>query len=354
MQEKDFIIIGAGQAGLCMAYYLKQQGHDFLLLDANHEIGDPWLHRWDSLKLFTPTEFNHLPGMDFPHKKGKYPNKYEVVDYLKYYCKKYQFPIELNQKVISLSKYKHKKKNQFILKTEQAEFKARQVIVATGPFHKPYTPECHKNINEDIFQIHSEYYKNPKQLRDGDTLVVGSGDSGIQILQEIADSSRQVYFSGQQNLPSIKQEFLGKTLWWWFTKTGYLSISRYNWLGKKLSQAHQPIIGINVKQLLAKDNIKCVGRTVSAQGNKINFEKRSVETIKNIIWATGFKPNFEWIKNVELNSDGYPLNYRGVSQHIAELYFVGLPWLYTRGSATLGGVKKDAKYLINYINQSHN
>lgn len=340
----DYIIIGAGQAGLAMAYYLNKQNAGYLIVDANSETGEPWLKRWDSLKLFTPSEFNNLPGMDFPHKNGHYADKYEVANYLKAYVKKFNIPIAFNQKVNSLKKVE----DYFILKSETQEYKAKNVIVATGPFHTPFTPKFHTKINKDILQIHSEHYKSPSQLQDGATLVVGAGDSGVQILEEISNSDRKVYFSGNTNITSIPQEILGKTLWWWFKKIGFLTAHKYSWIGKKLSTGGQPIIGTDVKTLFKKENVTCVGRSLDANNTEITFEKDTIKDIKNIIWATGFKPNFNWIEGIELDESQYPTNFRGVSE-IEGLYYLGLPWLYTRGSATLGGVKKDAKYLSKYI-----
>ena len=341
---KDFIIIGAGQAGLSIAYHLTQLKKEFLIVDANNETGAPWLKRWDSLKLFTPTEFNHLPGMNFPNKKGYYPDKYEVAAYLKSYVEEFNIPITFNQKITALKK----EDDHFVLNSESETFKAKNVIVATGPFHKPFTPSFHTKISKDIIQIHSEHYKNPEQLQKGDALVVGAGDSGIQILDEISNTKRNVYFSGNTNITSIPQQVLGKTLWWWFKKIGFLSINKFSYIGKKLSKGGQPIIGTDVKSLFRKQNVICVGRTLNANASEIHFEKGQFSNIKNIVWATGFKPNFEWIEGITLNDDKYPKNYRGVSD-IEGLYFLGLPWLYTRGSATLGGVKKDAKFLNNYI-----
>ena len=101
---KDYIIIGAGQSGLAIAYHLNKKGANYLIIDANSETGAPWLKRWDSLKLFTPSEFNSLPGMEFPYKKGHYANKYEVADYLKAYVFKFNIPIEFNHKITSLKK----------------------------------------------------------------------------------------------------------------------------------------------------------------------------------------------------------------------------------------------------------
>lgn len=341
---REFIIIGAGQAGLAAAYYLKQHMLDYMIIDANHQVGAPWLNRWDSLKLFTPTEFNHLPGMPFPFKQGHYPNKYQVADYLQSYARNFAMPIKFGHKILKLKKTG----DIFVLKSQTKTFLAKNVIVATGPFHTPYKPKFHQKISPEIVQIHSEHYKNTDQLQKGDTLVVGSGDSGVQILQEIADTGRQVYFSGETRIASMPQELFGKTLWWWFARLGFLSVNKYSWLGKHLSRRAQPVIGTDVKALLKRKNVTSVGRALDAQNANIIFKKANVSSIKNIIWATGFKPSFHWIKNIQLDELSYPKNYRGVSP-MQGLYFVGLPWLYTRGSATLGGVKKDAEYLIDMI-----
>ncbi|MEZ9593237.1 flavin-containing monooxygenase [Shewanella sp. 10N.261.52.F9] len=342
---KEFIIIGAGQSGLSMAYNLSQHKKDYLILDANEHIGAPWLKRWDSLKLFTPTEYNHLPGMPFPFPKGYYPNKYEVADYLKCYAEKFSIPIEFNQKITSVKKVN----GIFEITSATASYQAKQLIIATGPFHTPYTPPCHADIAKDVKQIHSENYKSPAQLQEGDCLVVGAGDSGVQILSEIADTGRKVHFSGTDKIPAIPQTFLGKTLWWWFTQIGFLSVNRYSKIGQWLSKGVQPVIGTDVKSLLAKDNVIHMGRTLSADDSSIKFQKGSVSSIKNIVWATGFKPNFFWIEDISFDEMNYPSNYRGVSKDVDGLFFIGLPWLYTRGSATLGGVWKDAKYLMTYI-----
>jgi putative flavoprotein involved in K+ transport len=300
---KDFIIIGAGQAGLSIAYYLKKQKANYLIVDANSEIGAPWLKRWDSLKLFTPSEFNNLPGLKFPHKKGHYANKYEVAKYLENYVSIFKIPIEFNNKIISLKKID----GIFELESNTKKFKAKNVIVATGPFHKPFTPVFNKKISKNIVQIHSEHYKNPSQLQKGPTLVVGAGDSGVQILHEISnDNKRKVYFSGNTDITSIPQEILGKTLWWWFKKIGFLTANKYSWIGKKLSNSGQPVIGTDVKTLFKKENVTCVGRSNDALNEKIIFENQTINDIKNIVWATGFKPNFNWIENISLDEQHYP------------------------------------------------
>ena len=342
----EYVIIGGGQAGLAMAYHLKKSNKNFLIVDGESEVGASWLNRWDSLKLFTPTEYNHLPGYKFNALKGHYPDKFEVANYFKSYVDHFGFEIKLNTLITSV---KNNKDHSFTLKYKDGELVAKNVIVATGPFHIPYTPPCNKKIASAIIQMHSNYYKAIHQLQKGDTLVVGAGDSGYQILDELSkDQSRTVYFSGNTNIKSIPQQFLGKTLWWWFSLIGFLSFNKYSWIGKKINSTTQPVIGTDVKEILSRKNVIAVGRTNDALDNTLYFEKQTISKIKNIIWATGYRPNFEWIEGLELDGDNYPKNYRGES-NIEGLYFIGLPWMYTRGSATLGGVSKDASYLANIL-----
>ncbi|WP_034921085.1 flavin-containing monooxygenase [Gillisia sp. CAL575] len=340
----DFIIVGSAQAGLSMAYHLKQMGKSFLVVDKESKIGESWLSRWDSLTLFTPTEFNHLEGMEFPAPKGHYPNKYEVADYFDAYVEKFELPIQFNILITSIEK----KNGIFILTHQNGELKCSNVIVATGPFYTPYTPPFSIKINKEVRQIHSNFYKNSEQLQHGDTLVVGGGDSGFQILDEVSQNGLTTYFAGPDDAKTLPQEILGKTLWWWFTKTGFLSASKHSWIGKMIANRPQPIIGLDIKEILDRKNVHLVGRALDADEKSINFDKEEVSSIKNIVWATGYRPNFNWIQGLELDKNGYPKNKRGISS-IKGLYFIGLPWLHTRGSATLGGVKKDAAYISEII-----
>ncbi len=345
----DFIVVGAAQAGLAMSYYLHEMGKDFIVVDKEAEIGASWLNRWDSLTLFTPSEFNNMPGMEFPAEKGHYPTKTEVAQYFKSYVDKFEIPVQLNTLIESI----RQEGDYFELTGPQGVMKAKNVVIATGPFHIPYTPPFSKKIDQEVFQIHSNYYKNPGQLQEGETMVVGAGDSGFQILDEVSEEeNRKVYFSGTTDVKVLPQEILGKTLWWWFTKTGFLSFSRDSWLGKKISRSRQPVIGTDVKGILERENVEPVGKTKNASNEVVVTEKKKLNELRNIIWATGYRPNFEWIEGLELTKDGYPRHQRGISS-IDGLYFIGLPWLHTRGSATLGGIRKDAAYLADYIKNNN-
>lgn len=341
----DYVIIGGAQAGLSMAYHLKLMQKKFIVIDGGKEIGASWLNRWDSLKLFTSTKYNHLPGLPFDAPDRHYPSKFEVAAYFKKYVKTFDIPVQLNTLATSV----RKTEKGFYVAHKDGEIQTEHVIVATGPFHTPYTPPCTTKISDSTIQMHSNYYKSLSQLQSGDALVVGGGDSGYQILNEISkDRSRTVYFSGDTTVKSLPQQFLGKTIWWWFTLVGFLSFTKYSWIGKKINSSTQPVIGTDVKEILSRENVIPVGRTKDALNKEIIFEAEKVSTIKNIVWATGYRPNFKWIEGLELDAENYPVNYRGIST-IKGLYFIGLPWMYTRGSATLGGVSKDAGFLANEI-----
>lgn len=338
----DSIIVGAGQSGLAMAYELKKLNRNFVLIDGDSEIGGSWLRRWDSLKLFTPTEFNHLGGMPFPAPKGHYPDKYEVAQYLKDYVAKFDLDVRLNQMVFAIEK----EGNLFKVECQEEVFYANEVIMATGPFHIPFTPKFSESISKEVTQMHSKFYLNPNQLQEGPVCVVGGGDSGVQIAKELSETGSKVYLSCEQSsYAALPQEFLGKTLWWWFQKTGLLSVNVKSRLGKYLSNKMQPIIGTDLKALFKKENLIKVGKAESFKNGNMLFATGESAPIKNIVWATGYRPDFSILKfNGLIGENGYPIQDRGRTK-IDGLYFVGLPWMHTRSSATLGGVKADAAFL---------
>ncbi|MEW6999302.1 flavin-containing monooxygenase [Colwelliaceae bacterium BS250] len=344
----DFIIVGGSQAGLAMAYHLKQLGEKFLIVDAGDKIGSAWLSRWDSLTLFTPKKYNALPGLKFTGCR-EYPNKHDVAAYLTSYVEAFELPLQLNTKVTSVKKIA----DVYQVASSAGNLQCRNIVVATGPFHTPFIPAFASDICSAIKQIHSRDYVNPAQLNNGDTLVVGGGDSGVQILAEVADTNRTTFSSGITNTTSLPQTLFGKTLWWWLKNTGVLSLSRHSFLGKQIKKRMQPVIGTDIKALLARDNVNALGRSLAADGKTITFADNEISSIKNIVWATGYKPDFSWLNSddassIKFEADGYPTNYRGVGA-TKGMYFIGLPWMHTRGSATLGGVAKDAKYLAAHI-----
>ncbi len=343
MTNYNTIIIGAGQAGLSASYYLNKQRKKYVLLEAASEIGASWANRYDSLALFTSARYNNLPGLAFPGDKDSFPTKNEVAEYLNKYVKTFNIPILLNNRVTHLSK----NATDFIVTTTKGTFLAKNVIVCTGPFQIPFVPIFSEQLNNNILQLHSNAYKNHTQLRSGDTLVVGGGNSGVQIVEELINHGMKVFFSFSGELKEIPNNMIMQRL---IFGSGITSASINSLIGKWLKQRKEPIMGTDLKKLFNAPNLTVVGKALSATDQEIICEKSTINTVQNIIWATGYKPDFRWISLDVLDSVGYPLQERGLTK-IKGLFFLGLAWMYSRNSGLLGGVGKDAQYVTNNLTE---
>lgn len=191
----DTIVIGAGQAGLSIGYYLKQLKQKFILIDKDNEVGGSWKTRYDSLVLFTPRIYSSLPGMILEGDEQGFPTKDEIVTYLKKYVDKFKIPIHFNTEVVNITKLN----GHFLIKSKDDEYQAKNIVIATGPFQTPSIPSFSENISNNIKQLHSSQYKNPKQLADGNVLVVGGGNSGAQIAVELS-KERETYLASSRKL----------------------------------------------------------------------------------------------------------------------------------------------------------
>ncbi len=177
----DTIIIGGGQAGLAAGYHVAKKGRSLLILDANERVGDAWRKRWDSLRLFTPAKYNHLPGLRFPAKPNTFPTKDEMADYLEHYAARFELPVRTGVAITGLTK----EDGRFVVTSRGHRFEADNVIVATGAFQIPKCPEFAPDLDPNIVQLHSKQYKSPSQLQEGPVLVVGVGNSGAEIAFEL-------------------------------------------------------------------------------------------------------------------------------------------------------------------------
>jgi putative flavoprotein involved in K+ transport len=336
-QRLDAVVIGGSQAGLAMAWHLAQQGLRFVVLEAGPEVGHVWRSRWDSLKLFTPAQYDALPGMAFPAPADTYPTKDPVADYLQAYAAAFDLPVRLNARATSLTRTDEG----FEVQAGDQAYRARQVVVATGPFQVPFVPPMAAKLDPSVIQVHSADYRNPQALPDGPVLVVGGGNSGFQIAEELA-ATRTVDLSIATKYPMLPQRRAGRDLFWWLTRLGLLRVTVDSRPGRRMSR-RDFVIGTN-RRRLERAGVRFRPRLVDAEGRTVRFADHSLlEDVGVVVWATGYRPDYGWIHIPGVVREGHVVQRRGVTE------VPGLSWQHTRGSALLGFVNDDATYLADQI-----
>ena len=342
----DVVVIGGSQAGLAMAWYLARQHLRFVVLEAGPEPGHTWRSRWDSLTLFTPAQHDALPGMPFPGPPGTYPTKEQVAGYLNAYAAEFGLPVRLNTRVTALIRTAEG----FEARTEDGVFRARQVVVATGPFQVPHVPPAAQQLDGSVTQLHSAGYRNPRTLPPGPVLVVGGGNSGFQIAEELAAAGRPVDLSIGAKLPVLPQRFAGRDLFWWLTRLGLMRVSLESRLGRRMS-SRDFIIGSSRRRLKAA-GVRFRPAVADAGERTVSFTDGTSLDVGLVIWATGYRSDYSWIDIRGVFGEGKVVHRRGVTD-VPGLYFVGLSWQQTRGSALLGFVHDDTAHLAGRI-AAHN
>ncbi|MGK5684054.1 flavin-containing monooxygenase [Actinoplanes sp. URMC 104] len=331
----DTVIIGGGQAGLATAYHLRRNGVECAVLDAHPRVGEAWRRRWDSLTLFTPRRFSALPGMVFPGDPDGHPGKDETADYLAAYASRFQLPVHLDTTVTAV----RPSADGFVVETNNGTWAARQVVVASGAFHTPRVPAFAERL--DVVQVHSNDYRNPAQLPDGDVLVVGAGNTGVQIAGELAAAGRRVTLAYDELGPRLPQHLLGRDIFWWFSALRTMGLSGDSRIGARI-RATNPIIGTDVRRLLR--DVRRAGRIMDAEARALRSADGTRHPVGAVVWATGFRPSYPWLHVPVLDDRGAPVHRGGFTAHPG-LSFVGLPWQRTRGSAVLGWVGRDAEII---------
>lgn len=396
------VIIGAGQAGLATSYLLSKASIKHIILE-RHEIGWEWKQRrWDSFCLVTPNWQCQLPGFVYD---GADPDgfmlKDEVVAYLQDYARIVNPPLVQGVTVEKLST----KGAGFELSSDTGRFFASQVVVATGPYHSPVFPALAHKIPSSITQLHSSNYRCADLLPKGDVLVVGTGQSGSQIAEDLHISGRKVHLC-VGGAPRVARRYRGKDVVAWLDQMGYYektidehplgqgarqNVNHYvtgrdggrdidlrkfalegmqlygrleevdstglrfgNDLEKNLDHADSVSEGIKdfIDEYIIQNYIQAplearyipVWKPKDAK-QRLDFESAN---ITSVIWATGFNPDYRWIDLPIFLDNGLPVHQRGITE-IPGLYFIGLPWLYTWGSARFSGVAKDAEHIVGTI-----
>ncbi|HVZ11669.1 MAG TPA: NAD(P)/FAD-dependent oxidoreductase [Patescibacteria group bacterium] len=398
MKTINTIVIGAGQSGLSVSYFLTKNKVDHLVLERGQLADEIRNRRWDAFHLITPNHMTRLPG--FPY-IGKDPNGFdsrdEVVAHLEKYAKSFKAPVAENAEVLSVTQ----SKNGFVVKTKDSTYESRNVVVAIGSFHKPIVPEVAKLIPKGVTQLHSSQYKNSKKLPTGSVLVVGGGNSGVQIAVDLKRDGREVYLS-LGRLRIVPRNYRGKDFMEWAEDMGALDRTTDE-ATPEIKATLAPLLygyggTVNIRKL-AEDGIRLVGKLKGFENDKFLFDKTLNDAIssgeaalvgfkaavdkyiadkklnakseapeiskkityketselnlkeskiKTVIWATGFEDDFSFLKVPVFDKNGEPVHEKGVST-LPGFYFMGLRWLSKYKSFLLVGVAEDAEYISGKI-----
>jgi putative flavoprotein involved in K+ transport len=265
-----------------------------------------------------------------------------VIAYLEQYAATFELPIQLSSPVRRLTS----EDGNFALDVDGRTITADQVVVATGPFHTPYVPEVASRLVPGVFQAHSTGYRNPSDVPQGTVLVVGGGNTGFQIAKELF-ANHHVYLSVGSRQTPLPQRFLGRDLFWWLTTSRLFSATVESRLGQRL-KARETLIGSSPRELRKRYGVELMPRVVDASGRTVEFADGSELEVDAVIWATGYRPDYSWLDLPVFDDDGRLRHRRGVTE-VPGLYFLGLTWQHTRGSALLGWVKDDAEFIAGQI-----
>jgi putative flavoprotein involved in K+ transport len=397
------VVVGGGQAGLSMSYCLTRRGVDHLVLEKG-SVGDEWRERrWDSFCLVTPNWQCALPG--FPY-AGPDPHGFmardEIVAYLEHYARSFGPPLVEGTAATRLRRRRH---NGFEISTSRGVVTADRVVLAAGPYQVPLIPRMAERLPEGIVQLHSSRYRNPGRLPAGGVLVVGTGQSGCQIAEDLHLAGRTVHLA-TGGAPRVARLYRGRDVVDWLEDMGYYArgIDRFDDADAVRFRANHYVTGrdgghdIDLRAF-ARDGMRLYGRLTGVRGSVLSFAddlkqnldqadavsesiKDSIDSyidarripapeeeryspvwepsgtpdaitqeaagITSVIWATGFGQDHRWIEVPVFDGRGYPTHERGVTS-CEGLYFLGLPWQYTWGSGRFCGVAADAEYLAEQI-----
>jgi putative flavoprotein involved in K+ transport len=347
----ETLVIGGGQAGLATGYHLSRRGLDYAVVDANDRIGDAWRNRWDSLRLFTPSWFNGLPGMPFPGYAWAFPSKDEMADYLESYARHFDIPVETGVKVERLSR----EGGLFVATAGQRRFTADNVVVAMSSWQKPRIPEFADELDPGIIQLHVSQYANPDQLQAGSVLVVGAGNSGAEVAKELA-RTHQVWLSGPDTgtIPfrpesvaaRVLMRFVGRVV---FHRVLTTSTPIGRRARPKMVSSGEPLLRVKPKDL-AEAGVERVPRVTGVQQGKPQLDDGRIVEAANVVWCTGYHPGFSWMDLPVIRDETQqPSHRRGIVEEMPGLYFVGLKFLYSVSSEQIHGVGRDAAHIADTI-----
>jgi putative flavoprotein involved in K+ transport len=398
------VVVGGGQAGLSVSYHLKEQGIEHLVFE-KHRLGHAWrAERWDTFCLVTPNWQCKLPGFDYPGSDPQgFMQKDDIVRYIESFAASFGPPLREGVEVVRLRR--SDSGSCFEVQTTAGDCTADQVVVAVGGYHQPMIPRSAERLPEDVVQVHSSQYRNPQALPEGGVLVVGSGQSGCQIAEDLHLAGRRVHLC-VGGAPRTARRYRGKDVVQWLHEMGYYDIPVHEHPLKERvrAKANHYVTGrdggreIDLRRL-ALEGMRLYGRLQDIRGSRLYFAldlrhnldnadavAESIKTtidkhiaknridvpveeryrpvwapdhepteldyreagIRSVVWSIGYRTDFRWIELPVFDGKGYPGHQRGVTQ-VEGLYFLGLPWLYTWGSGRFSGIARDAAHVAEHI-----
>jgi putative flavoprotein involved in K+ transport len=351
-QHVETLIIGAGQAGLSTGYQLRRRGRRFLIVDGNQRVGDNWRRHWDTLRLYTPAKYNGLPGLPFPAARWHFPGKDEVGEYLERYALHFDLPVRTNTRVERLEA---RPDGGYVAVVGDEAIICDNVVVATGSFGRtPNVPDLARELDPAIRQLHSSEYERPTQLQPGPVLVVGASHSGQDIAYELA-GTRQTSLCGPSrgNIPmrpeSRRAHVLMPVVIFIFKHV----LTRRTPMGRKEMQAVRlhggPHLRVKPEDLDRRGVRRHEARMTAVADGRPQLGDGTVLDVTNVVWCTGFRQVFDWIRLPILDEHGWPVEYRGVVDTAPGLFFCGLSFQYAYASMVFPGIGRDADYVARRI-----
>jgi putative flavoprotein involved in K+ transport len=352
----DTLIVGAGQAGLSVGYHLARRGLNFVIVEANERIGDSWRNRWDSLRLFTPARYDGLPGARYPAPGWSFPTKDEIADFIEGYARRFDLPVRTGVTVDRLSS----EDGRYVIASGDNRFEASNVVVASGAFRVPRIPAFAGDLDPVIMQLHSGEYRNPSQLRPGEVLVVGAGNSGAEIALEVSRAGHRTWLSGRdvgQEAPfrigSPPDRLLTPPVWFMLSRVLTTKTRAGRKLREKALAGGTPLVRVKPKDLAAA-GIERVPRAAGTRDGCAVLDDGRVVHAANVIWCTGFRPDYRWLDLPGFDKNAAPVHVRGVPASQPGLYLIGEFFQHSLTSSLIGGVGRDAEHIAKHIMSCRN
>jgi putative flavoprotein involved in K+ transport len=347
----ETVIIGAGQAGLSTGYHLQRQDRPFVILDGAGRVGDQWRQQWDTLRLYSPAKYDGLPGLPFPGEPWSFPGKDQVADYLEQYANHFNLPIRFRTRVERLDGDGN---GNYVVTTKQGSFRCRNVVVCTGTFGRtPSIPEFAADLDPSILQLHSSEYRRPAQLREGPVLVVGGSHSGTDIAYEAAQTHPTI-LAGRDcgQIPVRIESRPARVVFPVLVFAWKHVITRRTPIGRKEMQAIRfhggPMLRVK-RSDLASRGVERITERVTGVADGRPVIGGTAYDVANVVWATGFRQVFDWIRLPVIGDDGWPVEYRGVVTDSPGLFFCGLSFQFGFSSMVLPGIGRDAAFVADRI-----